>query len=68
MVNLVKIGPVDPQMIGLKEIIKKKLTLAEHIARGICMQRDDHDYATTMIMISTVRHCMQGSRGKPTWC
>jgi len=30
MVNLVKIGPVDPQMIGLKEIIKKKLTLAEH--------------------------------------
>jgi len=34
--NLMKIGAVDPEIIGLQGIIKnkKKLTQAKHIARG----------------------------------
>jgi len=40
--NLVKIVPVDPKFFLLKGLFKnkrKKLTQAEHIARGACMPR-----------------------------
>jgi len=41
--KIVKIGPVDPEIIGLRAIIKeeekrKKLMQAKYIARNFCMQ------------------------------